>query len=102
MFSNIELATVWPKGRALSSAPARRTATMSCNCAYCDFEILPAREGKDTHVRARAPFRSLFLIKVSLLFIKTVPFRSVFLVKCPSSKKRSLLGPVFLKNGSRF
>ena len=26
---------------ALSSAPARQTATMSCNCAYCDFQILP-------------------------------------------------------------
>ena len=50
--------------RALSSAPARRTATMSCICAYCDFEILSAREGKDTHVRARAPFRFLFLVKV--------------------------------------
>ena len=52
--------------RDLSSAPARQTATMSCNCAYCDFEILTAREMKDTHVRARAPFRSLFLVKVRL------------------------------------
>ena len=31
-----------------------------------------------------------------------VPFRSIFLVKCLSTKKRSLLGPGFLKIGPIF